>query len=1145
MIKKILVTLVFIGLYHIGFAQAPGNDCASAVPITLFPGTTASTGFQEIPPSYDDTYNGTNCQAGTTWYGPGYDGVYSINVINPGEYKFGFANNGTTYKSLSVHAACPITNGVGNCIGGLGTSSSRDGGLGFTFDEILTPGIYYIVIDSFYPAATYPDLGLPAGVTNPAFELLITSPIANDECSNATELFSGVDCSFITYTNEDATASAGAPAPGCAYYQGGDVWFEYQVTDPNGEFTVTTEAGVMTDSGLAIYSGTCGALTQLGCNDNFSGSGYMSSLTITGRTLGEIVYIRVWEYGNNNNGTFGICVTTPLPPGDNGVYADCPNERGLELTSDFACPPGVNSANVVFGNLEGGALADRPNTFVSNSTTCGFAAGSSRRYHEIEFEVPTTGLYVLELTSSTFDGMAYIVETGFTPGVCGPGFVIADDDSGTGTAPELSVNLTAGVNYTLITTEWWGGGFGNSPYTWTVTSGQDIEWLTTIAIDWYTAETGGTYLKTGPGLSPVNFPNSGLTDTSTPGVYTYWYECTSNPGTRTPVDYIIGKTWKGTTSSDWNTASNWSGDTVPTDSQCVFIPAGTPNDPIIDDDVDGDGFSLTIRTGATLTLEGDDDASGYGSSLTIQDHITIEGTSTLTVEDGASLIQVNDTPAIANSGEIILNRNTDISKLDYVYWSSPVENYEISDIYGVFTPTNYMFDWTQTIPAGTVPGLPPTGGMPICYGNWTPYSTGFMSTGKGYAVRGPNNLNNTVSTVTATFNGVANNGVITQPIISGDNNITNNNYNLGSLTVTPLDDNWNLIGNPYPSALDANAFLTHPSNSIIEGAVHVWTHASDIGAFGDSFYEDFVFNYNTSDYITYNISGSSYPNETFAGQIASGQGFFVLALNDNESGSVTFNNSMRNKTYSNTDFYRTSSPSNNTIDANSIERNRIWLNLIGQNDATSSIMVGYIEGATQEKDRLFDAYTREVNSLNLYSKIGDERMIIQGRSLPFDDTDKVPLGVVIPQAGEYTIAISKIDGLFLDDNQNIYLEDTLTGTIHDLRATPYTFTETETVEYENRFYLKYTDEALSIDDSELSSIRIIAPKGDYIKISTDKNSINSVTVYDLLGRALIQNVNLNTAEFVINNNNLSSGSYIVKVGLSNGLSKTQKVILKR
>lgn len=57
--------------------------------------------------------------------------------------------------------------------------------------------------------------------------------LTNDECSGAIPLTVGATCTFTQYTNAGATGSAGAPAPGCASYSGGDVWFSVVV--PAGE----------------------------------------------------------------------------------------------------------------------------------------------------------------------------------------------------------------------------------------------------------------------------------------------------------------------------------------------------------------------------------------------------------------------------------------------------------------------------------------------------------------------------------------------------------------------------------------------------------------------------------------------------------------------------------------------------------------------------------------------------------------------------------------------------------------------------------------------------------------------------------------------------------------------------------------------
>jgi hypothetical protein len=1125
MIKKLLFFILLLLTFQLATAQAPGDNCASATPLTLVPGATISTGLQTTGATNEIGFVPT-CLVPAAPISPTYagatDGVYVIDVTNPGDHTFAFpAVGATTFKTLAVYPACPIV--AGDCVAGFYTTGLRNGSI----TANLAVGTYYIVIDGALFGGTVKD-----------FNLQITAPpIAppNDLCSGAIELFSNVNCLGQTFTNLVATDSGELPVPGCAGYAGGDVWFTYEVNS-TGEFTVETLPGVITDGGLAVYSGSCGALSLEACNDD-AGVGLMSLLNITTFSPGDIAYIRVWELGNNNNGTFDICITTPVPAGTNGVVMDCPGEFPRELTSDIGITCGTVAGTTSLGSSYSGTLtagtdpvAPRPNGGV-NSAVCDFS-GLTSNYTTIPFTVDTTGEYIFEMTSAGFDGMGYIVEAGFTPGVCGPGFIVRDDDSGFGLLPQLTAILSAGTNYVLITTVFsFSSTTVSGPFTW------DISFpVSTPQPDWFTSAVGGTAIGSGDGFNPVGVAGSGLPDTNTPGIYSFWAECPTNPGVREQADYIIGMVWDGSESSDWTDPLNWNRNFVPGPSECVFIPAGTPNDPVVNDDLNADGFSLTIETGASVNLTSDGNANNITSSLTIQDEVNVQAGGSLIIPDGASLIQVND--SAVNTGNITLSRIAQIRQSDYVYWSSPVANFDVSNVYGGFTPTAAIYEWIPTTATGFL-GMP--GNVPIVVGDWSALSSGTMDQGKGYAVKGPTNQPATPAPATAVFNGVPNNGLIRQPLSSGGysgGSLIYNPYGFDNLVVLQTDDNWNLLGNPYPSALDADAFLL--ANTMLEGAVHIWTHGTEIGNNGESFYDDFVFSYDPADYITYNLMGSTTP---FSGQIASGQGFFVLALNNNESGNATFNNSMRSA--ANTDFYRTANSNNNVSDVTGIERHRIWLTLGDQNGRASDILVGYIEGATQEKDRLFDAFTRELNTLSLYSKIGDERMSIQGRALPFNENDQVPLGTVIPQAGQYTIAISKVDGLFLDDNQDIYLEDTYTGTIHNLKAAPYTFTESEATDYKDRFLLRYTADALSINDFELNAVRIIAPKGEYIKINSDDSPIDSVIVYDLLGRALINTSYADTSEVIINNTNLSSGTYMVNVTLRNGSSKTQKVILKQ
>ncbi|WP_178989951.1 CUB domain-containing protein [Winogradskyella schleiferi] len=592
------------------------------------------------------------------------------------------------------------------------------------------------------------------------------------------------------------------------------------------------------------------------------------------------------------------------------------------------------------------------------------------------------------------------------------------------------------------------------------------------------------------------------------------------------------KIWNGTPgNTDWNTATNWLPNGVPVITNCVVILDTGGNNPIINGTTDGFGYTLTVENNAALTQQSN-------STLTIDNTVTVQTGGLYTMEDSSSLIQIDNVNNTVD-GTFTMDRTAMIRQNDYVYWSSPVSNFSLSNIYGANTP-NYTYQWIPTIPAGNTP--PPV--TPICFGDWASYS-GNMDIGKGYISRAPIGHPAGPAVATATFTGTANNGVITQAIISGNNNILNNNFthipNGTPLTVTPLDDNWNLIGNPYPSAISADDFLSFPGNSIIEGAVHIWTHGSALGTYTDSFYNDFDQSYNPNDYITYNLTGVTNPNPTFAGEIASGQGFFVLSLNDNETGSVTFNNSMRSNGYDNSDFYRTSSDDEED-ETSTIERHRIWLNLIAPNQNSSSTLVGYVAGATQAKDRLYDAYTFESNTLSIYSKIEDKSMSIQGRQLPFDSNDQVPLGIDVPESGDYMIGIAALDGLFEGENgQDIYLEDTTTGIIHDLRNSPYSFNIEEGT-YSDRFLLRYTNETLSVNTFEDTSNLTIYIEDELVQLKSETQAIKSVKVYNVLGQTLIETGTINSFHYALRDLSPTNGVLFVKAILNDGRQKIQKIM---
>ncbi|MBS1744365.1 MAG: proprotein convertase P-domain-containing protein, partial [Bacteroidetes bacterium] len=204
-----------------------------------------------------------------------------------------------------------------------------------------------------------------------AFSITVFAQPANDNPCNATPLAVGSSCTFSQYTTVNATASPGVPAPGCANYQGGDVWFS-AVVPASGSITFDTNTGGMTDGGMAIYTGTCNALTLLGCNDDGSANGLMPSLTETGLTPGATIFIRVWEYGNDNQGTFSICAQAgPSCNGSSG-NATCASANPFctGVSYDYCNTTGVPSigGSGIYGCL---LTAPNPAFYFMNIQTAG------------------------------------------------------------------------------------------------------------------------------------------------------------------------------------------------------------------------------------------------------------------------------------------------------------------------------------------------------------------------------------------------------------------------------------------------------------------------------------------------------------------------------------------------------------------------------------------------------------------------------------------------------------------------------------------------------------------------------------------------------------------------------------------------------
>lgn len=234
----------------------------------------------------------------------------------------------------------------------------------------LTVGnTYYIRVYDYY-------------TDNPGtFQICVTgTPTAipsNDEPCNAIHIPPvTTSCNYMEFTTVGATASMSAPTPAScvganfAPYTGGfnsltaDVWFAITVP-ASGSITITTKpnmgTGSISDGVMALYSGTCGSLTQITCAENYNYPGTVNDLqpmiNQSGLTPGSTVYLRYWGF-NKAQGKFGICVTTNTNDNCANALYIC-DINGYSASTSPAFTP--DRPSNMHGNNETSAGVNQPN----------------------------------------------------------------------------------------------------------------------------------------------------------------------------------------------------------------------------------------------------------------------------------------------------------------------------------------------------------------------------------------------------------------------------------------------------------------------------------------------------------------------------------------------------------------------------------------------------------------------------------------------------------------------------------------------------------------------------------------------------------------------------------------------------------------
>lgn len=486
----------------------------------------------------------------------------------------------------------------------------------------------------------------------------------------------------------------------------------------------------------------------------------------------------------------------------------------------------------------------------------------------------------------------------------------------------------------------------------------------------------------------------------------------------------------------------------------------------------------------------------FNNNVFVYNEITINTGSSFTTNNNNNIVQIN--PLATNIGNILINRNTStLVRLDHTLWSSPV----IGQILYNFSPQTlthrfYTYDTaTDTYLSSTLS------------------TTSEFAVAKGYAVRAANNQSATIPAEwTGSFTGIPNNG--TYP------------FNLTHTTV----NKFNLVGNPYPSTINATTFVSDNA-ATIEGTLYFYAHTLTMDVNG-------IFPPGTN-YASWNATGGTAatavannspnyhtPAETPNGTIQVGQGFFVEAKNN---GMVNFNNTQRVNNQ-NHQFFKTTT-----------ENHHIWLNATS-NDGTdlNQILIGYLEGATIGIDSNYDGKSYGNVGNHLYSIIDNEKYVIQGRALPFSINDEVPLGWFCETAGTFKLKLSNFDGIF-QGNQDVFIKDNITGTTTNIKTIPYTFTST-TGAFNNRFSIVY-EQNLGETTHHLDSNNIIVHKKDQLFYITSQNKvIKDILIYDVTGRLLYQNNDILAKTITLNEISQTNQVLLFKINFTDNQSYNLKVL---
>ena len=603
----------------------------------------------------------------------------------------------------------------------------------------------------------------------------------------------------------------------------------------------------------------------------------------------------------------------------------------------------------------------------------------------------------------------------------------------------------------------------------------------------------------------------------------------------------------------WDTAVTWLNNTVQDLPNSFSIIDGTTP---INWNIVEINHNISIKTYTNLTREREvlalmvnsnkltvngDNAAGTGNGLTVTHYLNLDGK--IDLEGESQLIQTIDSDiAVGVSGELERDQQGEGNIYRYNDWSSPV----VSDFTAkTFTVADVLRDGTTSstpVAITFVGGYDGAVGPPISIANYWIYayrnlihdsysswqqvgSTATLKAGEGYLMKGT--------------------GAATD-----QNYVFVGKPNNGDITLTINDGNDYLVGNPYPSALDADQFLTDNA-STITGTIYFWEHYG-----GDS--------HNLKDYqagfASYNFSGSVATPHPDVDQtvpsspkmperyIAVGQGFFV-ERDGQASSNLVFNNGQRafqKEDVTNSIFMKTAKSKNTVLSTknNTITdiRQKFRIGFEVEDKGHRQLLLTIDERATDAVDWGFDGEIYDLNEDDMFWTIDENKYVIQAtNSISLEK--EIPLGIQIKEECSILIKIDALENIA--EGTSIYIKDKLTGDTHDITNQPFEI-NLEAGEYLERFVLAFQPRLKTLEEIALFEGIHIFMNNVSSELQVNRivdTEIIDVVLFNYLGQKVRSwNANLNE-RFVSLPIQIITGAYIVKVSTSAGVI-TKKIIIE-